>query len=202
MKKIIDLTNLTIAKYTLRNRIVPLKQADGLEYNGICTDGEFVATSGSYIDFPGHIDITDDQRTAATVDICDYYRQKTFLIRPEVNADNAITAQALQKAISNMPQDTTMLIINSPAGMGKSHLTLEAADAICNLNLRCLISDTYEKAAYEGVFMHLFRGGVACVCIPDNLDQLPEQQSFFCSVIFLPIPGAVQLPCRVIAELE
>jgi hypothetical protein len=84
---------------------------------------------------------------------------------------------------------------------GAGFLELEAADWLGTLGLTCVVADIYEKREYEGVFYHLFRSGVSCVCAPDKLWLLPERELFKLSVIFLPASNAVQTPCRMIAEV-
>lgn len=209
MKKIIELTCHRRNQYEIIPRIVPLKQADGKEYLGMCTGFSSCSSSGSYIDFPGHIDITDNGVNAGTVNILDYYRQKACLIRPELNSSGGITAEALQKACQGMPSDVKILIVDGlklqediDPPSGSSYFELETADVLARMNLTCLVADSYEKKNYEGVFYQLFRRGLPCVCAPTKLWLLPEKEIFTLSVIFLPVPGAMQTPCRLIAELD
>ena len=209
MKKIIELTCHRRNQYEIIPRIVPLKQADGKEYLGLCTGFSSCSSSGSYIDFPGHIDITENGVNAGTVDILEYYRRKAYLVRPELNAAGGITAQALQDACKDMPGDVKILIVDGcrlqedidPAA-GQSYFELETADVLADMHLTCLVADSYEKKNYEGVFYQFFQRGLPCVCAPCKLWLLPEKTVFTLSVIFLPVNGAVQTPCRLIAELE
>ena len=188
---------------------MPLKQADGKEYLGLCTGFSSCSSSGSYIDFPGHIDITDNGEHAGNVDILDFYRQKAYLVRPELNAEGGITAQALKNACQDMPDDVKILIVDGirlqediDPDAGISYFELETADVLESMHLTCLVADSYEKKNYEGVFYQFFQRGLPCVCAPCKLWLLPEKTVFTLSVIFLPVDGAVQTPCRLIAELD
>lgn len=209
MKKIIELTNLRYNQYEIIPRVVPLKQADGKEYMGLCTGFSGCSTSGSYIDFPGHIDITDNGVDAGNANILDFFRQKAYLIRPELNEHGGITAQALQEACKDMPSDVKILAIDGMRRQSDakpieilSYLELETVDILANMNLTCLMADSYEKENYEGVFYQLFKRNLSCICMPGKLWLLPEKTVFILSVIFLPVAGAVQTPCRLIAELD
>jgi len=63
-----------------------------------------------------------------------------------------------------------------------------------------LVSDIYESPALHGVFVDLFRGGVATLCHPVRLDCLTTPRV---RVTVLPVAyeGAAQIPCRAVAEL-
>ena len=53
----------------------------------------------------------------------------------------------------------------------------------------------------RGIFVELFEAGVACVCIPANLDKLSKQRGRICAIPLM-ISGATQLPCRLLAMEE
>ena len=79
-------------------------------------------------------------------------------------------------------------------------LAEDAIHWIVEAGVHLLVSDIYESRPLHGVFLDLFRGGVATLCHPVNLDRLTTPRVRL-TVLPAPYEGAVQIPCRAIAEL-
>ena len=70
---------------------------------------------------------------------------------------------------------------------------------VVSQKINLFISNVYENHAdRQGIFAAFFRAGIICICIPANLDRITRERIKICAVP-LKIPGAVQLPCRLLA---
>ena len=70
---------------------------------------------------------------------------------------------------------------------------------VVSKRINLFISNVYENHAdRQGIFAAFFRAGITCVCIPANLDRITRERIKICAIP-LKIPGAVQLPCRLLA---
>ncbi len=206
--RLIDLT-LPIPKTRAASRDVRIRGARGSDYTGVVYDFELNSMDGTYIDFPGHIRETDDGRDAANYPVDALYRRSAAVIHLDrASGSGPVTAADLRQALpGTLDPPFPALILNA---LGRRRfdqienrsvfLTLDAVHWIADCGVRLLVSDIYESRAIHGVFLELFRRGVAAVCLPINLDKI-DRPAVRLTVFPLPIPGVTQLPCRVVAEL-
>lgn len=193
---------------TTRAEEVPLV-CDGRDYTGVVWHFHHDSMAGTYIDFPGHIRETDDGRGAL-----DYPPGKLHRVRAAVlHLDRADESGAIEAGeLSAACPDTAhcgALVINA---LGKTpfdaiayrsvFLAKSAVRWIIGTGIHLLVSDVYEsRTCSEGVFPRLFENGVITVCHPVHLDRLTSP---YVTLTALPlcVPGAAQLPCRVLAEIS
>lgn len=206
--KLINLTAPFHCAHIFTERI-PLK-SPRTAYTGLVYHFRHGSMETSYLDLPGHIAETDDGRHAANIDLLDYYRQKTLLLRIKPTAaEYGVTPEDLEKAL-NGREWTPFVVINAQgvANDGyeparKIYLTLEAVDYLAANGIKVLLSDAWESVRLDGVFLRLFDAGISAVCNLVNLNKLPAEGEFLTTVSFPPYPGAVtQIPVSVIAEVE
>lgn len=181
--------------------------ASGLtRYTGVVYTMKFDGMSGTYIDFPGHIEETADGMAADNYPISDVYRVPASVIHLNFRSgDGAVTADDLEKAFGGKI-NTPALIINAlgdipPTGIECRSVYLDdsAVDWIINSKCKLLMSDIYESQALHGVFLKLFAAGITTVCMPVNLHLLTKKEVFL-TVLFPKMEKVVQLPCRAVAE--
>ena len=201
--KLINLTAPFHKVQVLTERL-PLK-SDRTAYTGMIYYCNHGSMETSYLDLPGHIAETDDGCHAANIDLCDYYRRKTMLLRlTPPNTEYGITPEDLETARGERPWQEWVIInaLGSTGSFGipprSVYLTLDAVEWLKKTPCRLLVSDIYESTALEGVFLQLFGGGIATVCEPANLHKLPSGVVKL-NVLF-PKIAITQLPCSLTAE--
>lgn len=184
---------------------VPIK-SEKTSYTGMTYRWETYSMNGSYIDFPGHIKETDDGIRAETADPAQFWRIPCSVIRLDrASGTGGVTAEDLEKAFGGRPA-TEGIILNA-LGTKEPHdienrtvwLTHDALDWLIACGMKCLVSDIYESRGLHGVFQKLFKAGITAVCEPYHLASLKADQVLL-SIVFLPVPGVTQLPCRILAE--
>lgn len=188
---------------------IPLK-SDRTAYTGMVYHFRYGSMETSYLDLPGHIAETDDGFHAKNVNLLDYYRRKTQLLRipTPANQEYGITPADLDKALGDRAWEPWM-VINAlgEADDGyqpdrKIYLTLESVDHLARNGVKVLFSDAWESPRLDGVFLRLFDAGISGVCNLVNLNKLPDDREFYLTMSFLPYPGNVtQIPISLIAEL-
>ncbi len=177
------------------------------EYTGLIYHFRYGSMASSYIDLPGHIAETDDGREAANEDIADYYRQPATVLRPEYDPETgAVSAAALERAAAGKTL-RDILIVHALGERNDSdipersvYLDMDAVDWVIARGCRILVSDVWESTRLDGVFLKFFAAGVSTVCNLVNLQSLPEDEVRL-NIIFTPLPGATQIPCRIFAEV-
>jgi kynurenine formamidase len=169
----------------------------------------FWGMAGTYIDFPGHIVETDDGQDAASVPAAALFRVDAAVVRLDLAARPGPVNAADLQAGCRFQQPTPGLLINA---LGNSrfddvpersvYLSRDAVQWIVNRGTRLLVSDIYESNADpQDVFRTLFRAGIATVCLPAALGVVTSPRARL-TALPLRIPGATQLPCRLLAEHE
>jgi kynurenine formamidase len=201
--KLIDLT-LPWSPVETNEKLIPLR-SDRTAYTGVVYDFRLNSMTGSYIDFPGHIQQTMDGMHAGNFPLSDLYRVPATLLRPK-RSGSGITAAELAEARGDL-SPTPCLVVHGRAGTDMPlisrgiYLTMEAVGWIIDSGCRLLVSDTYESEHLDGVFLKLFSAGISTVCMPVNLDKLTSQLMKI--TVFTPLlQGFVQIPCRIAAEVE
>jgi kynurenine formamidase len=201
---VIDLTRHTFEDLKIETQHLPL-QSDKTKYTGVIYQYHLGSMDFSYIDLPGHILETDDGQSCSKVDISDYYRVPSTVIRMDLlDKFGAVTKEMLEYACGGVPQ-TPGVIINAlgdldprDVSLRSVWLTLDAVDWLIQSGCKLIVSDIYESNDIEGVFYKFFQAGIATVCEPVNLGKIPTRQIRL-SVMFPPI-NATQVPCRIIGE--
>lgn len=190
--------------YELTNRLVPL-QSNACKYTGVTHTLTLKSMNSTYIDFPGHIQETDDGFDSANYPLEKLFRQEATVLHMDRESESgAVTADDLRNAAGGNIK-ANVLVINA---LGKRPskeiacrsvwLTMDAVDWIISTGCHILISDIYESRNLDGVFLKLFQAGVSTVCEPYNLFMLPAKALI--SVCVLPTPKMYQTPCRLLAE--
>jgi kynurenine formamidase len=178
-------------------------KSPGIEYTGVCHNFAINSMAGTYIDFPGHIAETDDGQDAKNYPPDKLFRRSAKVIHLDCES-GAVSAEKL--AANCPPGKSDALIINA---LGKRrfdeipersvYLDKSAVNWIIEQGFELLISDIYESTQLEGVFYYLFQAGVTTICCPVNLDELTNPEVKI-TALPLPVAGARQIPCRLIAE--
>ena len=193
---------------TIRTRTWPIRQGPW-RYRARVHDFHFWSMSGTYLDFPGHIRETDDGAGADRWPLARLYRVEAAVLRLDrADGSGGISAAALQAA-GPAPVRGGALLINA---LGRRrfdavepqsvYLLADAADWIARRGIRLLVSDVYEsRMDPQNVFYRLFARGVAAVCQPIRLHRVQAPRVRL-TVLPLILPGATQLPCRVVAEWD
>lgn len=206
--KLVNLTAPFHRVQVLTERL-PLK-SERTAYTGMIYYYNHGSMETSYLDLPGHIAETDDGSHAANIDLCDYYRRETMLLRiTPACGEYGITPEDLEAARAGRPW-MKWVIINAQGTADdgytpsrKIYLTLEAVDHLIKNGVKLIFSDAWESLRLEGVFLRFFEAGISTVCNLVNLSKLPEDQTFKVTVGFVPYTGNVtQIPVSVIAELR
>jgi kynurenine formamidase len=201
--KLIDLTfesGVKAEKYRVN------LESPGIRYTGVCHNFEMDSMAGTYIDFPGHITETDDGQDAKNYPLEKLYRRAAKVIHLE-RADGAVSAKDLADNCPCKLNKGDALMINA---LGKLrfddvpersvYLDKSAVDWIIDQGVELLVSDIYESTELNGVFYYLFEAGIKTVCYPVNMDKLTAAEVKI-TILSLPVQGAVQIPCRIIAEV-
>lgn len=204
---VLDLTR-PFDKVAIQRRRVPLHSGN-TDYTGVIYDYSFDSMQSTYIDFPGHIEETDDGLRADSVPVDALCRLSADVIQLDFpNEGGAVSGKTLEQGMSAATYTSTVpaLIINAlgrknPRDINERSVFLDdsAVDWIIGRRYRLLISDIYESRELLGVFKKLFAHGVTAICEPVNLFRLPPGRVLV-SAIPCPIPGVTQLPCRLFAE--
>ncbi len=200
---LIDLT-LPWDTMEIKEKLIPLK-SEKISYKAVVYDFKLNSMTGSYIDFPGHILETADGMNAGNFPLSDFYRVPATFLRPR-RSGNAISANELEEAHGKSLK-TPCLVIHGKAGTKiplisrQICLSMDAVDWIINYGCKLLISDSYESENLDGVFLKLFKAGISTVCMPANLDKINSDKMKI-SVITPLLNDMVQVPCRIIAEIE
>jgi kynurenine formamidase len=195
-----------IAKFIQKE--TPL-QSEQTSYTGITYDFSINSMAGTYIDFPGHIKETDNNKDAENYPIEKLYRRSATVIHLDrKSGSGAVTAKELQTALAATTIETPILIVNALGNRRfddiekrSVYLTMDAVDWIISTGIEILVSDIYESPALNGVFLELFKNGISTVCNPVNINKLNCTK---CNLTILPLKmrGITQLPCRLIGEFS
>jgi len=202
--RIIDLT--AEIPETGKRSVVKIPMPGGDCYKGVVYDFPLSSMSGTYLDFPGHIEEFDDGRNAANYPLKKLFLVETTVVRlrrkgmpREINgkeledAGIAVKTPGLLVKVDDWNLASPEEISQAPF-YGKS-----AIRWVVSKRINLFVSNVYENHAdRQGVFVEFFRAGIACVCIPANLDRITRERIKLCAIP-LKIPGAVQLPCRLLA---
>jgi kynurenine formamidase len=165
--------------------------------------------AGTYLDFPGHIEHTDDGAEAADFPLEKLFRVPATVIRLDrASGSGKIGAEELAGACPGaFAGEAVILNALGPrrfdqVAFRSVYLGTEAAKWLIDGGVRLVISDVYESDEEpQGVFQAFFAAGVLTVCQPINLDKLTAPKVKL-SVLPLRFAGVTQLPCRVVAEIE
>ncbi|MDD3725872.1 MAG: cyclase family protein [Candidatus Ratteibacteria bacterium] len=201
--KIIDLT-LDIKKEEYTTSIVKIPVSEQT-YRGVIHNFTLSSMSGTYIDFPGHIEEFKDGIDAGNCPLEKLFMVDATLIRLERKGKGReISVAELEE--TGIKVNTGCLIIDT--GWEKEHhfdatdIYFYGKDAIrwiASQSIHLFISDVYENHSEpRGIFVEFFKAGISTVCIPINLWKINKEKIKVC-VLPLKIPGAVQVPCRLIA---
>lgn len=165
--------------------------------------------AGTYLDFPSHVEQTDDGSDAANYPVRQLYRVDATVIHlARADGSGAISAQELRAACPPGPPGAA-LILNALGPLRfdriaprSVYLSAEAVAWIIAQGFRLLVADVFESSDKpQGVFETLFAAGVLTVCQPIRLDELTSPRVKL-TVLPLVLAGVTQLPCRVVAEVE
>lgn len=163
---------------------------------------------GTYIDFAGHIQETDNGIDANNFPLENLFRIDTSVIHlDKPSGYGKISADELSKACPDKVAGQA-LVINA---IGKRrfdeiktrsvYLESDALQWIVDTGIHILISDVYESDDDpQSVFPILFNAGISTVCQPINLHEI-DQPKVKTTTMFVRYPGITQLPCRIFAEL-
>ncbi len=182
-----------------------------IKYTGICYNFEVNSMAGTYIDFPGHVAEMDDGQDAKNYPLEKLFRRPAKVIHLDQTA-GAISAKDLDDNCPCKLNVGDALIINARgkvqlrefANLEETralYLDRSAVDWIIEQGVELLISDVYESIEPTGVFYYLFEAGITTVCNPVNMDRLTAPEVKI-TILSLLADGVVQIPCRMIAEVE
>ncbi len=161
---------------------------------------------GTYVDFPGHIRETDDGQDAAGYPLDALFRVEATVVRLDRESGSGAVSAAELEAACPRPFRGRALLLNALGARRFDAIAFRSvwlgADArawIAGRGVRLLLSDIYESQQLEGVFLDLFRAGIATVCHPVNLAAVAAP---YARITALParFESVTQLPCRVLAE--
>ena len=202
--RIIDLT-AEIPEIGKRS-VVKIPMPEGNCYKGVVYDFPLSSMSGTYLDFPGHIEEFDDGRNAANYPLKKLFLVETTVIRlKRKGRPREIDGKELEE--TGIAVKTPGLLIKvddwnlaSPEEIAQAPFYGKSAISwVVSKRINLFISNVYENHAdRQGIFVEFFRAGITCVCIPANLDRITRERIKICAIP-LKIPGAVQLPCRLLA---
>ncbi len=181
-------------------------KSPGIKYTAVCYDFKINSMAGTYIDFPGHIVETDNGQNAKDYPLEKLYRRNAKVIHLN-RTEGAVSAKDLAENSQCKIDKGDALIINALGNLRfdevpkrSVYLDKSAVDWIIEQGVELLISDIYESTELLGVFYYLFKAGISTICNPVNMDEITKSEAKI-TVLLLPIKGAVQIPCRVIAEI-
>ena len=193
---------------TADRRTVALKSQE-TAYTGVVYDLSMSSMTGTYLDLPGHIQETDNGVDAATYRLERLYRRRAVVIHLDrEDGSGAVTGAELDRACPTKIRAGDALIVNALGArpcyaIAERSVFLDhsAVDWIIASGTELLVSDIYESRRLEGVFLSLFRAGIAAVCMPVNLERLTAPEVLL-TLLPLPLAGVTQIPCRMVAEVE
>ena len=176
---------------------------------GVMHEFHYGSTIGTYIDFPGHIEETDNELAAADYPIELLYRMDATVIHlNRESGSGGVSADDLEYACHVRPRGG-VIVVNALGARRfdaveerSVWLEMSAVHWIVEQGATLLVSDVYEaRPDLLGVFLELFDKGVSTVCCPVNLHRLDTPRA---RITALPLrwARAQQLPCRLIAELD
>jgi hypothetical protein len=210
--RLVDLTYSLPAAEEGRPTVTPVERPldlDGVPCTAMLYDFTHGGMVGSYLDLPGHLRETDDGLTAENYPLERLYEVPAVVAHlPRAGAPGKITAAELEAACPVRPAGGALIVhalgeqsfYEMNPGQSVA-LTREAVHWMADCGIHLLVSDVYEHhTEKEGVFLHLFRAGIATVCLPINLGQLPAQIKL--TVLAPRYPLATQFPCRVVARVD
>jgi kynurenine formamidase len=201
--KLIDISQTVPAEYTTTRwpLVFPKGPCTGLSHTFTIT-----SNTGTYIDFPCHIEETDDGRDAETCPLTDLVRVPATVIHLDrESGSGAVTADELRAAAP--PFEGRALIVNALGARDARDIEMQtvwfaedATEWIVSLGIELFVADIYEcRDQPTGIFGDLFAAGISTVCIPKNLAAI-DQPHVLLSALPVPIAGATQLPCRAYVE--
>lgn len=200
--EIIDLTKEITEDF--ETRLVDIKFS-GKTYHAPVHNFQLSSMSGTYIDFPGHIREFDDGFDSSNYPVEKLFMVDATLLRlNRAGKDREIHREELESC--SVEIDTPAVIVdsgwNNSGKKNQDEIYFFGKDAIqwfISKKIYLFVSDVYENHKEpRGIFVEFFKAGILTVCNPCNLHKIREQKLKLC-VFPLKIPGAVQLPCRVIA---
>ena len=165
--------------------------------------------AGTYIDFPGHVEHTDDGQDASTYPLEELYRLSAEVIHlNREDGSGLVSAEELAEAGGDSGP-ARALVINALGDRRfdeirsrSVYLGRGAVDWIIQKGVHLLVSDIYESDdAPQGVFPALFGAGISTVCNPVNLHLL-RGRGIRITALPLKFPTVTQLPCRLLAEID
>ena len=176
------------------------------DYTGVLHDLSNRSMCGTYIDFPGHILECDKGLAADNCPQEQFFHQEAPVIHLDrESGGGAVTADDLTAACGGHPTCDCLVLNALKSGLNPRDVDIRsvwldrsAVEWIISTGCRCFVSDIYERKQILGVFKLLFDAGISTVCEPVNLFKLPNRA--FISAVWVPFPGAKQLPCRLFAE--
>lgn len=206
--KLVDLTlQVALTENVLTPKRVFISGIGG-DYTGIVYDYHHTGMVSTYIDFPGHIAHLDEGTDAANCTLEKLYRVPAHVIHLDcTDGSGPVTADMLASAL-NSDKPAGAMVINA---LGRRRfdeikfrsvwLASDAVAWIIDSGIHLLVSDIYESESLHGVFPPLFAAGIHTVCSPVNLHMLPFDRVRI-TALPLKFEGAMQLPCRLLAECE
>jgi kynurenine formamidase len=209
--KIIDLTK-PIAKErkgqpTSEKYYLPLPVKEKT-YQGVLYHLNLNGMSGTYLDFPGHIEEFEDNTHAGNYPLDKLCMLDTTLIRLEkdYSQNREITAADLQ-AVWVEPRGE-VLILHTLGDKNDSDFNLDTIpyfgqsaitwlmDKLLQYNIKIFAADVYEKRPdLQGIFVELFKNHIFTICCMRHLNQLQETYAKSC-IAPLIMDDVTQIPCR------
>ncbi len=190
-------------RWSLRLTEVPLASQE-TRYTGMVYDLSLNSMCATYIDFPGHIKETSDGFDAANYPVERLWQQETRVVHlNRQSGSGAVTGDELAAAAGGTPQVPCVLLnaLGETDAWGiemrSVWLDFSALDWIIATGCHLFISDIYESQRLHGVFQVLFQHHISTVCDPVGLAPLPARIAT--TVLFPPVPGMTQIPCRLVA---
>lgn len=194
---------------TLATRILHIRPQTRPPYDATVHTFHHSSMAGTYIDLPGHIVEHHDGHDTATWPLERVFRVPSAVVHLNRAAGSgAVTAAELRRALRGRLPRGGGLVVNA---LGRRRfdaipfrsvwLASDAVRWIVRSGIRLLVSDIYESPELHGVFGAFFAAGVATVCQPVNLHRLTAPRVRL-TALYAPVPGATQIPCRLVAELR
>jgi kynurenine formamidase len=165
--------------------------------------------AGTYLDLPTHIVETADGSDAANYPAARLYRVPAGVIHLDRQSGSGAISPAELAAAAPPLSGVKGLVVNALGARRfdairerSVWLTRDAVQWIVDRGVDLLVADVYESNSDpQDVFPLLFAARVATVCYPVELHRLDQPQAWI-TALPLRVPGATQIPCRVVAELN
>lgn len=202
--EIIDLTKSIPENY--KTDIVKILLEDKT-YNAPIHNFRISSMDGTYIDFPGHIKEFNDGFDASNYPIEKLFMVDASLLRLNRSGKGReIHVEELESC--NIKIDTPCIIVDSGwnriSQRRQDDIYFFGKDAIqwfISKRIYLFVSDVYENHKEpRGIFIEFFKNRILTVCNPVNLERITKSKIKIC-VFPLRIPGAVQVPCRILAVI-